>query len=564
MKTNQLYSDISDITIESYLNKYGITDISEYLHPTGKYLEDPMLYDNMDKAIKIFKRNYELKSDTYILCDSGDSDGILSTTIIYKYMKLLNKKWNIKILIHNGKERGLDDECLMNRCVNNPRPLLIIPDAGTNNKEQVKMLNDLGTDVIILDHHNLTDPVEQNDKIVLISDQIGSVDRCGSGAMVTHHFVRALDIEFEVQYSKQFIDIASLSIMSDGMDIKSMQNRTYMYYGIMGGLKRINNKFLKLMITELLKEDYLQKDINFTLVPKINSVCRGDDQQLKQDVICSFIGLHNNDKMLDVLFKMKSAHTNQQNLVNKFIEENIDKIDTSNDIIIYVSDEVPRTYSGLVAGKIKDAFDNKPTIISYDYKSSDVSIGSLRSDVPLQEILNDCEYVIWSRGHSCQCGIKFKKSNIQNIIDYINGLKIDYKADRDVLISCMVNSIPNELYGLFEPYMRLFDDNHLKYPLIHIKQFKVNNFNITVGKMSTIRFKIGDITFIKFFSSKSDKLRLHLDTDDKIDMNVEIIGEPVWNIYKGKKYKQIMIKYFEVSEYKQPRQPSFEDIFGYN
>ena len=433
MNINSLFDNPYDINIHNYLAKCGVDDVDEYLNPSYKYIENPYDYINMIEGVQAFKYHYLQNDDAYILSDSGDSDGILSTTIIYRYMKLLNPKWKIKILIHKGKQRGLDDIELFEECVNNPRPLLIIPDSGTNDREQVKKLTELGTTCLILDHHNLSTPIEQG---ILINCQMGNVDRHGSGAMVTHHFCRALDSALGIKKANQFIDLASLSIMSDGCDIKSIQNREYLHYGIMGGLRRISNKFLRLIMTELIKDDYIQKDINFTLVPKINSICRSDNQKLKQDMICAFVGTYdkNNDKLLDVLSQMKSAHTSQQNSVKKFIKENFELIDKTNDIIIHVSDQVPRTYSGLVAGRIKDMCDNKPTIISYDYKESDTSIGSLRSDIPLQKTLNDCEYVEWCKGHDGQAGIQFKKTNIDNIISHINSLNLCYKANKDVLL----------------------------------------------------------------------------------------------------------------------------------
>lgn len=546
MKIKSLFDDVN-FTIEEYLNAHGISDTAEYLKPTGKYIESPLLYDNMKEGVQAFKYHYLQKDKVYILCDSGDSDGILSTTIIYRYMKLMNPKWNIKILIHDGKQRGLDDDKLFKKCIDETRPLLIIPDSGTNDLEQVKTLTELGTTVIVLDHHNLTTPIEQG---ILINCQMGSVDKHGSGAMVTHHFCRALDIEFGTKYANKFADLASLSIMSDGCDIKSMQNRTYMYYGIMGGLNRINNKFLKLMLTELLKEDYLQKDINFTLVPKINSVCRGDNQSLKQDMICSFCGIYDNDeeKLLDTLSQMRTAHTNQQNAVKKFIKENFEEIDKSNDIIIHISDQVPRTFSGLVAGRIKDMCDNKPTIISYDYKSSDISIGSLRSDIPLQSILNDCEYVDWCKGHDCQAGIQFKKSNIDRIITYMNSLGIDYEGFKRVITSLTVKSIPNHLFGILEPYKRLFDSNNLTNQY-HIKPFTIYNTDIKVlGKGGTIKFTKDGVDFISFFTSNDMKERLYMNVDERVKLSVEVIGELNWNIWNGRKSKQFVIDKIECTK----------------
>ena len=191
MKINHLFDDVEEISVENYLKLNNISDIEDYLKPTGKYVESPHLYINMLEGVQAFKYHYLQKDKAYILCDSGDSDGILSTTIIYRYMKLMNPKWNVKILIHKGKQRGLDDIELFNRCLNEPRPLLIIPDSGTNDKLQVKQLSKNGTTVIVLDHHNLTTPIEQG---ILINCQVGEVDKHGSGAMVTHHFCRALDI----------------------------------------------------------------------------------------------------------------------------------------------------------------------------------------------------------------------------------------------------------------------------------------------------------------------------------------------------------------------------------
>ena len=76
----------------------------------------------------MFLKLLENLSDAYIICDS-DLDGITSTVIIYQYMKALNKDWNIDILIHKGKERGLQDEEILKHIKESPRDFIIIPDA---------------------------------------------------------------------------------------------------------------------------------------------------------------------------------------------------------------------------------------------------------------------------------------------------------------------------------------------------------------------------------------------------------------------------------------------------
>lgn len=560
MEIKELYKNINDINISSYLKLNGVKDIEEYIKPTGKYSENVYDYENMENGVNVFKEIFEKNGSVYILCDSGDADGILSASSMYRYMKKINPNWDIIILMHKGKQRGLGDEELFEECKKNVRDLLIIPDSGTNDKEQIKVLTELGTKVIVLDHHNLTTPTEDG---VLINCKMGDVDKEGSGAMVTHHFCHALDLEFGTKYSMDIVDLASLSIISDGCDIRSMQNRTYLYYGIMGGLPRIKNKFLRLLVDKLLKEVYTQKDLSFTLVPKINSISRGDDQILKKEMVDAFSGIYDNDekKLNDILKRMKKAHNNQKDTITDFIKNNADKIDKSNDIIIYISDEVPRTYSGLVAGRIKSSCDNKPTIIAHNYKKNDYCIGSLRSDVPLQKILNESEYVEWCIGHDCQAGIKFKKENKDNIIKYINSLGLSYSGTEQVLASLSYNSIPNKLYGLFEPYKKLFDLNNIDIPKYHIKRFTIYNTDITC-KNGVLRFKKDNVTFIRFFSWQETKDKFYME-DKKCKLSIELIVELEINRYTSNYGKTYVTNQAVISEFecKKIGGKSLEDIF---
>lgn len=167
MNIKELYNESEIISIESYLNKHGITDIQEYFNPTDKYLESPMKYKNMLEGVQLFKYHYLKESIVYIIFDS-DVDGYTSGVIIYKYMKLLNSNWNIKILIHNKKERGLDDELLFNKIMEEKPNLLIIPDANTNCVEPTRKVFENGTDVLTIDHHSIETAIDCG---VLISNQ---------------------------------------------------------------------------------------------------------------------------------------------------------------------------------------------------------------------------------------------------------------------------------------------------------------------------------------------------------------------------------------------------------
>ena len=56
MKVEPLFSQDEEINIETYLQKCGITDIDEFLVPTGKALDKPENYDNMQEAYEILMK----------------------------------------------------------------------------------------------------------------------------------------------------------------------------------------------------------------------------------------------------------------------------------------------------------------------------------------------------------------------------------------------------------------------------------------------------------------------------------------------------------------------------
>ena len=231
MNVTQVFDDEYDIDFDAYLEKYGVTDIEKFLRPNGKGLDHYSQYENIRDAINLIKYHYLNGNKVYILSDSGDVDGVTSACIMYDYLKRLNKDWKVIILVHKGKERGLQDDELFEKLLNDKDDkLLIIPDSGTNDKERVNELySHNNIDVLVADHHNLDTPIEQG---VLVNNQMGNVSKCGSGCLVTHKVLQALDAEFNKHYSKDYIDIVALSLVADIMNMSDLQNRTYYYFGL--------------------------------------------------------------------------------------------------------------------------------------------------------------------------------------------------------------------------------------------------------------------------------------------------------------------------------------------
>ena len=558
MNVNELFKKDEEITLESYLKKCNIKDIKEFCSPSGKYLDNCFLYEDIRSAVAEVKYLLNYSNSTIVIVQDADLDGICSTVILYQYLSNLNPNWNIRILIHKGKERGLSDEDIMNDIILLHPDLVFVPDAGTNDKIQAEELYKADIGLVVIDHHNYDTPIEKG---ILINNQNPNykVQRDGSGTLVTHKFLQAMDIEFNLNWSSFCIDLVALSLISDSMNMNNMENRTYYHYGL-ETIDCVQNEFLRQCMFKFIGDkEYTQRDIAFKIVPKFNSIVRSKDQILKQRLIYAFLGQDNIEEVLDLCAE---AHKNQIETVNNIIEANVGKIKeiTDNNLIILSCDDMPRSYSGLIAGKVMNMCDNKPTIVGKIIDGE--FIGSLRSPIPLQEDLDKNELIEWCHGHAESAGICIKETNIDNIVEYYNGLNLSYSPQIDVLQSYNINNIPNYLFNEFGANMDVIWGKGLEQPKFHIT-FEYNPIDFTImGKSkTTLKLKQNGIDIMWFFTDKKKKEKLkigYINEDGDFIENpfvdtiykLEIIGTLGINVWNNRTTNQIIVEDFEVKEKK--------------
>lgn len=558
MNVNELFKKDEEITLESYLKKCNIKDIKEFCSPSGKYLDNCFLYEDIRSAVAEVKYLLNYSNSTIVIVQDADLDGICSTVILYQYLSNLNPNWNIRILIHKGKERGLSDEDIMNDIMLLHPDLVFVPDAGTNDKIQAEKLCKANIGLVVIDHHNYDTPIEKG---ILINNQNPNykVQRDGSGTLVTHKFLQAMDTEFNLNWSSFCIDLVALSLISDSMNMNNMENRTYYHYGL-ETIDCVQNEFLRQCMFKFIGDkEYTQRDIAFKIVPKFNSIVRSKDQILKQRLIYAFLGQDNIEEVLDLCAE---AHKNQIETVNNIIEANIGKIKeiADNNLIVLSCDDMPRSYSGLIAGKVMNMCDNKPTIVGKIIDGE--FIGSLRSPIPLQEDLDKNELIEWCHGHAESAGICIKETNIDNIVEYYNGLNLSYSPQIDVLQSYSINNIPNYLFDEFGANMDVIWGKGLEQPKFHITlEYNPIDFTIMGKSKTTLKLKQNGIDIMWFFTDKKKKEKLKIgyinESGDFIEnpfvdtiYKLEIIGTLGINVWNNRTTNQIIVEDFEVKEKK--------------
>ena len=156
-----LYNEFEEINLETYLNKWGIENVDDFITATTIGIDSE--YENITKLNEEFLKYYKTKTakktkPLYILLDS-DLDGYMSGSEVYLFMKNLLPDIKLVPIHHsenNPKAHGLEDDEVMDYLRKAKKGLLWIPDAGSSNVKECKELSELGYKIFITDHHKQT------------------------------------------------------------------------------------------------------------------------------------------------------------------------------------------------------------------------------------------------------------------------------------------------------------------------------------------------------------------------------------------------------------------------
>ena len=539
----QIVSKFNDdnIDIIDYLKSCGVTDPQTYLD--FNTIEDDSHY-HFEKAKEIFESHIN-KGESIVILGDPDADGACSAGELCDFIK---KKYNIDaiVLIHdkNAKAHGLDDDQILMQLTEYSPSLLIVPDAGTSDSKQCKMLCAMGWDIIVLDHHKPDEKKEDNIYAELINNQlIDDVEnKYGSGTLVTWHFMHYLDPHL----ANEYISYVAISLLSDSMNLCSCENGTFIHYGlkedkIHPNLKPFIDKFNK---------NYLPLSYSFGgIIPKINATIRVGTFEQKQMLFDSMCG---RQKDIAECIKAMTYCTNLQNRErDRIIKDSITIDDPTQNIILgKISEKTSLT--GLIAGKLMSKYE-KPIILVHDRDNGN-SEGSSRSPIDIRKTFSDSGMFNYAQGHEKAFGISYSLEKEEDVKKYLYSIKLP-EPHIDVLYN-YVNNLPSTyLIDRFEPYNDLWgaSSNVLCQPTFGFSHFHLKREDIIcIGRAgTTIKFKIGEWEFIQFFVSHEWQDKHFLD-----DMDISCVGSLSWNEYNGVKTPQVIIDKLIIEPYE------VEDLFA--
>jgi single-stranded-DNA-specific exonuclease len=145
------------------------SDIEKFLQPRLKNLADPFLLPNMAAAIARLFRARE-HNESLVIFGDYDVDGVTSTALLVEVLRPLG--WKVDFYLPNRMDEGygLSTDGVENCLKKHPTTLLLAVDCGSTAVETINSLRARGVDVIVLDHHQVSDPAP--DAVALVNPQL--------------------------------------------------------------------------------------------------------------------------------------------------------------------------------------------------------------------------------------------------------------------------------------------------------------------------------------------------------------------------------------------------------
>ena len=553
-------------------------DIDGYLYLNNECLISPWKLDNIELASEIYLKHCRNNSKTLIVVDS-DCDGYTSAAAIFNYTLLAFPEMleNLDFIVHENKTHGI----IINDEILSKYKLIIVPDAGSNDEEQHKILRENGIDLIVLDHHQVEHDTFINDiHAALVNNQNSKEysNKMISGVGVVWKFLQVLDTKLNLNYANLFLDLVAVGMAADMQSLHEKETA----YLIREGLKQqhLINPFLSTLVAEssfTIKnvEEMNYTTVSYSIAPFVNAVTRVGTIEEKQLLFMSMLfncayrlvpSTKKGSKDGDVEILVKQAFrisTNVKNRQKTMKEKGVAQIkssmlntyDLENEkaIILDVKNYLDRNLIGLVANEIADEF-QRPVLLVSKSEEDDLigsgrnygtsSLEDLRSFVANQEEVN------WASGHPSAFGVSIKTEQIDDLKERMNielkDVDTSSKYKIDYIIECTDNKdwVEREIINIGN--LSYLWGKGCEEPLIYLKKFPVTNEQIHLLTKGTLRIDLGNnLSAIKFWTKEEEYEQM---IDEDCPKTIDIVGHCSVNKWNGKEYPQIKIVNYKIQK----------------
>lgn len=434
---------ISPITAQLLINR-GIDDMSHassFINSSLNSFHNPQQMKDMDKAVQRIIHAINTKEKIFIYGDY-DVDGITATSLLILFLREIGVDASYYIPKRTEEGYGLNLNAIK-KIKEQGGSLIITVDCGITAVEETKAANEMGIDLIITDHHQLSDK-KPPAFAILHPGQDGCLYPFKSltGVGIVFKLIKSLRSSFKdrgvsqdrLPNLKKHLDLVSLGTIADIAPLLG-ENHIIAKYGLRE-ISRTEKAGLKALktVAGIHERDVTVTDVGFLLGPRINAAGRLGDA----DSAIRLFTTSDINEALEIARHLNSENKKRQIIQDDILKEVRKQISEQCSVekeraIVLSSPNWHQGVIGIVASKVVEEY-YKPTIlISVD---GEYGKGSARG-IPsfhLYEGLRRCsDLLVDFGGHKYAAGLTIKKDRIDEFRNYFQQVTAEVLKDEDCI-----------------------------------------------------------------------------------------------------------------------------------
>jgi single-stranded-DNA-specific exonuclease len=430
---------ISPLLAQCLLNR-GFSEpsaIQQFLQPRLKNLADPFLLPDMDAAIRRLLRARE-QNEPLVIFGDYDVDGVTSTALLLEVLRPLG--WRVDFYLPSRMDEGygLSADGVRNCLKKFPTTLLLAVDCGSTAVETIASLRARGVEVIVLDHHQVSEPPP--DAVALVNPQlapeignrkseIGNFQElCSAGLAfkLAHALVkrgREIGLPGAVEFDlRPLLDLVALGTIADIVPLTG-ENRIL----VSAGLERLNQTqrpgIVALKKVAQSPEKLGVYDVGFQLAPRLNAAGRLETAEESLRLLLA----RDMAEATPIAQNLDSRNRERQKIERGIVEEVTgvvrSKFNPQTDFVIVEGQLLWHIgVVGIVASRVLQEF-YRPTIIiggeGGEWRGSGRSIAGF----DLAAALRECDDLLLRHGgHAMAAGLSIAPDKIDSLRQRLNEL----------------------------------------------------------------------------------------------------------------------------------------------
>ena len=548
--------------VEQVLFNRGINpkDIEHFKYPSANDLVNPEKLEHIKDGVAMLISHIERNDKIFIQVDS-DCDGYTSSAILINYLNCLFPHYvqtQISYRIHDGKQHGL-----LTDTIPSDVKLVIAPDASSNDYEQHKELHDRGIDVLVIDHHEAE---RYSEYACVINNQMCDYPtKSLSGAGVVYKFCSYIDQLLGYDYANDYIDLATVGIIADVMDLRDYEIREI----ILRGMQGFRNPLLKAMVAKdkfhFEGKQLTPFNIAWYIAPYINAITRSATEQEKLVVFESMIEYlayktipstkrgckGQNETRVEQAVRTCANVKNRQSKAKENASDAVFQTIKDENLLEhkilairldpkYAAD---KNLTGLIANGLLDLYCRPVLILNKVEEEGKVywqgsgrgydkaNLGSLR------DLLESSGLVQYAQGHAMAFGVSIPEENYDALVQYVDEAYKDFDCSPVYSVDLIwdgAKDLSSHAFAEIADEEKIWGKG-VEDPLIAIENFRIYGnqlrlFGLDKGK-PTLNIQLDDgSSLVKFKSSEEEYELLHSDLGYVIINAVGTCTRSIWGI----------------------------------